>query len=176
MKDIYVKFEGGSNNKIGGESRDKDHPASSDWLEVHSWTHSIRQPKSATASTSGGHTAERCEHAEMVFTKDIDATSPKIWQACSAGQTYDKVTIDFMRADAQGSDKRVKYLQIILKHVVIGSVSPTVEGEGLPTEAFTLKYATVDWAYIRQDIKGGQLGTTAASWNLAQNTISTTAV
>jgi hypothetical protein len=30
-----------------------------------------------TASTAGGHTSERTEHAEMVFVKDIDKVSPK---------------------------------------------------------------------------------------------------
>ena len=55
MKDIYLKFDGGD-TKIEGESRDEAHPK---WLEALSWTHSIRQPKSATSSTSGVHTAER---------------------------------------------------------------------------------------------------------------------
>ena len=48
MKDIYVKF---GNPALKGESQDKDHP---DWIEVGSWRHEIIQPRSATASTSGG--------------------------------------------------------------------------------------------------------------------------
>ena len=50
MKDIYVKF---GNPALKGESQDKDHP---DWIEVGSWRHEIIQPRSATASTSGGTT------------------------------------------------------------------------------------------------------------------------
>ncbi|MEY4764294.1 MAG: hypothetical protein RI907_967, partial [Pseudomonadota bacterium] len=111
MKDIYVRFKG--RYAIDGESRDKDHDK---WLEVGSWSHDIRQPKSATSSTAGGHTSERCEHADMVFTKDMDLTSPKLWEACSMGQTFDEITIDFMRADG---GNRVKYLQIQLKHALI---------------------------------------------------------
>ncbi len=54
MKDIYVKFGKPLNGKeIKGESRDSGtgttHKAP--WFEVTSWTHFIRQPKSATAST-----------------------------------------------------------------------------------------------------------------------------
>ncbi|GAA5179122.1 type VI secretion system tube protein Hcp [Niveibacterium umoris] len=164
MKDIYVQFKG--KYDIKGESRDSEHK---EWLEVSSWSHLIRQPKSATASTSGGHTAERCEHGEMIFVKDLDLTSPRIWEACSAGHTFDEVTIDFMRADG---DKRVKYLEIKLKHVLLASVTPSVAGEGIPTETFTLAYAAVQWTYTAQDIKGGTKGNKVAKWSLAKNTAS----
>ena len=73
-------------------------------------------PKS-TASTSGGHTAERTEHGEMVFTKDLDVVSPLLYQHASGGTTFDEVTIDFLRADGEGN--RVKYLEIELKYVII---------------------------------------------------------
>jgi type VI secretion system secreted protein Hcp len=162
MKDIYVQFKGKFDLK--GESRDGEHK---DWLEVGSWTHDIRQPKSATSSSAGGHTAERCEHGDMVFTKDLDLVSPALWQACSAGHTFDEVTIDFMRADG---DKRIKYLQIKLKHALVSHVSPSVaSGEGLPQESFGLKYAAVEWNYIGQDIKGGQKGNRNGKWSLALN-------
>ncbi|MDR0587455.1 MAG: type VI secretion system tube protein Hcp, partial [Burkholderiales bacterium] len=53
MKDIYLKFD---NPTIKGESQDKDH---ADWIEVGSWTAAMKQPRSVTASTAGGHTSER---------------------------------------------------------------------------------------------------------------------
>ena len=78
MKDIYVKFEGAS--ELNGDSTDTKHK---DEIEVNSVTHSVFQPKSSSASSAGGHTAERTEHGEMVFNKDIDKASTKLWQACS---------------------------------------------------------------------------------------------
>jgi type VI secretion system secreted protein Hcp len=162
MKDIYLKFEGGD-TKIEGESRDEGHPK---WLEALSWSHLIRQPKSATASTSGGHTAERAEHGDMVFTKDIDSTSPSLWLACSQGDTYGKVTIDFMRANGK---EKVKYLEIVLNHVIVSSVTPTVQGEGLPTETITLKYASVKWTYTVQGIDGKKGGSNPQMWSLSKN-------
>jgi type VI secretion system secreted protein Hcp len=162
MKDIYLKFEGGD-TKIEGESRDEAHAK---WLEALSWSHLIRQPKSATASTSGGHTAERCEHGEMVFTKDIDSTSPSFWLSCSQGDTYQKVTIDFMRANGK---ERVKYLEIVLNHVIVGSVIPSVQGEGLPTETISLKYGSVKWTYTVQGIDGKKGGSNPQMWSLAKN-------
>ncbi|RJG06138.1 type VI secretion system tube protein Hcp [Noviherbaspirillum cavernae] len=162
MKDIYLKFEGGD-TKIEGESRDESHAK---WLEALSWSHLIRQPKSATASTSGGHTAERCEHGDMIFTKDIDSTSPSLWLACSQGDTFNKVTIEFMRAS--GKDK-VKYLEIVLNHVIVSSVTPSVREEGLPTETVALKYASVKWTYTVQGIDGKKGGSNPQMWSLAKN-------
>jgi len=161
MKDIYIKFDGPG---IQGESQDKDH---SNWIEVGSWEHLIKQPKSATASTAGGFTAERCEHGDMVFTKDIDVVSPTLYQACSGGTTFNEVTIDFMRADGDG--KRVKYLEVKLKNAIVASVAPSVQGEGLPTETFALKYAAIQWRYTQQKIGGGQGGTTQGAWSLTKN-------
>lgn len=166
MKDIYVKFGNPLNGKkIEGESRDVNHPRP--WFEVSSWNHLIRQPKSATASTSGGHTAERCEHGEMILTKDLDLVSPQLWEACSAGTLYDDVELHFMRAN--GTSDRVQYLTIKLKKVIIGSVSPSVSGEGLPTETFTLKYAAVQWEYVQQTMDGKFKAGTPAMWSLAKN-------
>ncbi len=161
MKDIYIKFNGPD---IKGESQDKDHQ---NWIEVHSWAHNMLQPKSATASTAGGFTSERCEHGDMVFKKDIDLVSPQLFQACSSGQTFKEVQIDFLRADGDG--RRVKYLEVHLKNAIVASVSPTVEDEGLPTETFALKYAAVQWRYTQQKVDGGQSGTSQGAWSLTKN-------
>jgi type VI secretion system secreted protein Hcp len=161
MKDIYIKF---GQPDIKGESLDKDHK---DWLEVETWTHEIRQPKSATASTSGGHTAERCEHDEMVFVKGMDVTSPQLYQAASSGQTFKEITIEFFRADGDG--KRVKYLSVDLKNAIISSIAPSVDGQGLPRETFKLKYAAVQWKYTQQASEGGAQGNSAGAWSLTKN-------
>ncbi|MDQ8000477.1 MAG: type VI secretion system tube protein Hcp, partial [Pseudomonadota bacterium] len=156
MKDIYIKF---GNPEIKGESQDKDHK---DWIEVNSWRHSIVQPRSATASTAGGHTAERCEHGEMVFQKDMDVVSPLLYQHASGGSTFDEVTVEFYRADGEG--KRVRYLEIKLKYVLIASVTPSVISEGVPSESFSLKYAAVQWKYTQQKIGGNQGGNSQGAW------------
>lgn len=167
MKDIYVKFSGPD---IKGESQDQDHK---DWIEVKSWAHGIIQPRSATASSAGGHTAERCEHEDMVFQKDLDLVSPQLFQACSSGQTFATVTVDFMRADGDG--KRVKYLEIQLKNVIVSSIHPSIPAAELPVETFALKYAAIQWRYTQQKISGGQGGTSQGAWSLTKNDKSFTA-
>ncbi|MCX4165007.1 MULTISPECIES: type VI secretion system tube protein Hcp [Paraburkholderia] len=160
-KDIYLKF---GSPAIQGESADKDHGK---WIECTSWSHSILQPRSATTSSSGGGTSERCEHSDMRFTKEMDLVSPLLYQHASGGTTFDEVTVDFMRADGEG--KRVKYMQLKMKYVIISSVTPSVVGEGLPTEEFSLKYAAVQWTYTQQNVGGGQGGNVQGAWSLTKN-------
>jgi type VI secretion system secreted protein Hcp len=172
MKDIYIKFGTPYKGKnIVGESRDGGLGANAThgagWFEVSSWSHMIRQPKSATASTAGGHTSERCEHGEMMFTKDLDNVSPQLWEACSAGTLYETVDIHFMRSN--GTEDRVMYLKISLKKVLISQVVPAVDSEGLPTETFGLKYSAVQWTYTKQKMDGSSQAGVTAMWSLATN-------
>jgi type VI secretion system secreted protein Hcp len=182
MKDIYIKFIG---SKIIGDVRDKafgnagtNGKNTNPVIEVDSWSHVIKQPKSATASTAGGHTSERCEHGEMIFVKDIDSASPKMWQAASMGLVTPEVEISFHRASGQTTaienstkNGRTEYLKIKLKNVLISSIAPTVSEEGIPKETFGLKYSAVEWTYKASTLNGveGQV-TGTGSWNLATNT------
>ncbi|MCK9986066.1 MAG: type VI secretion system secreted protein Hcp [Azoarcus sp.] len=173
MKDIYIEFKG---SDLKGDSRDTKHK---DQVEVYSWSHNIRQPKSATASSAGGHTAERCEHGEMIFVKDIDGASPKLYQACSSGLIINDAIVYFYRAfggknttgNPSGAQNRHQYLKIELKNVLISSVSPTVSSEGIPTETFALKYSAVKWTYDELNIDGSKSGKVniQGAWNLAKN-------
>lgn len=62
--DIYLKIDG-----IPGESHDDKHKG---WIECASVNWSVTQPRSATSSTGGGHTAERAELQEVTFNKVAD--------------------------------------------------------------------------------------------------------
>ncbi len=181
MKDIYVEF--GSSSDIKGETNDNKHKAQGA-IEVSSFTHLIRQPKSATASSAGGHTAERTEHGELVFTKDIDKATPKLLQACSAGTIYKSVVIYFYRALGGASNNtttgstnpRVNYLKIELKNALVSSVASTISDESVPVETFGLKYSAIRWTYNQSSLDGGGSGGVASgggniagSWDLAGN-------
>lgn len=70
--DVYLQIEG-----IKGESQDSAHQG---WIELSSVNMGVIQPRSATASTSGGHTAERCEHRTLSISKLADLSSPILMQ------------------------------------------------------------------------------------------------
>ena len=159
--DIYVQIEG-----IKGESSDDRHQG---WIEAVSIEWGITQPKSATASTGGGHTAERVEMDEVTFIKYADLASPILMQTCSMGKTIPKVILEFMRADGQGV--RIKYFEVQLENVLIGHVSAAIQPGHLLAESVGLKFSKVRWKYTQQKIGGGAAGNTAGGWDLATNRI-----
>ena len=132
MKDIYVKFEGAA--ELQGDSTDTKH---ANEIEVSAFQHKVFQPKSSSASTAGAHTAERTEHGEMLFNKDIDKASSKLLRAASAGTIYPKVIVTFYRAyggknTTATSQTRINYYKIIMEDVVVSSVETKIADGELP--------------------------------------------
>ncbi len=159
--DVYLYIDG-----IKGESADDRHK---DWIECKSVSWGVDQPKSATASTGGGHTAERCEHRDIVISKLADLASPVLLQTCAAGKTIPKAKFEFMRADAQG--ERIKYFEIEIENVLIGAVSPYVQEGDILTEDVGFKFSKVRWKYTQQKVSGGAGGNTSGGWDLAANRV-----
>ncbi len=159
--DVYLYIDG-----IKGESADDRHK---DWIECKSVNWGVEQPKSATASTGGGHTAERCEHQDIVLHKLADLASPILLQTCAAGRTIPKAKFEFMRADAMG--ERVKYYEIEIENVLIGAVSPSVDEGDIMMETVALKFSKIKWRYTQQKITGGSGGNTSGGWDLAANRV-----
>jgi type VI secretion system secreted protein Hcp len=140
-----------------------------DWIECTSVEWGVKQPRSATASTGGGHTAERCEHEEIEISKLADLASPILLQTCSAGKTIPKAKFEFMRADGQG--ERIKYFEIELENVLIGKVTPSVKEGSIMHEKVGLKFSKVKWKYTQQKVTGGAGGNTSGGWDLSTNKI-----
>jgi type VI secretion system secreted protein Hcp len=157
--DVYLTIDG-----IEGESTDSAHPG---WIEVTSAHWGVTQPRSATASTGGGHTAERCEHHTLALSKLADLASPILMQTCSMGKTVPKARLEFMRADGDG--KRVKYYEVTLENVMIASMEQLVSEGSILHDSIGLRFSKVKWSYTQQKIGGGAGGSTVGSWNLAAN-------
>ena len=167
MKDCYVDFKSG---EIKGDSRDSKHK---DAVEVTTFSHMISQPKSATASSAGGHSSERVEFGDLVFTKDIDYATPALMAACSSGTLVKDIEVLFYRAyggnTAKGEQSRCLYYELKLKNTIISSVTTSMSAEGLPTETFTLKPAAMLWKYEEHKMDGSKGKKMEKMWSLTTN-------
>lgn len=159
--DIYLQIDG-----IPGESLDSAHKG---WISCDSAAWAVRQPKSAVASSCGGHTAERCEHHDMYISKLADLATPLLLQYCSAGKTIGRAKLDFMRADGNGIP--IKYFDIELENVLISSVIPKISEGEILSEHIAIRYSKVRWRYTVQRIGGGSGGNISGGWDLATNRV-----
>jgi type VI secretion system secreted protein Hcp len=159
--DAYLQIDG-----IKGESTDSAHYG---WIECRTVNWSVKQPKSATASTSGGHTAERAELSEIGIVKLSDLSSPMLFQACACGKTYPKAKLEFLRADGDG--KPIKYMELELENVLIGHFAAGVAEGNTATENIGLKFSKIKMRYTQQKIAGGISGNTVGGWDAATNRI-----
>lgn len=157
--DVYLQIDG-----IKGESTDAAHQG---WIEVSSAHWGVTQPRSATASTGGGHTVERCEHRTLSLSKIADMASPVLMQTCSMGKTIPKAKLEFMRADGKGAP--VKYYEVELENVMIANIDQLVSEGGLLQDEIGLRFSKVKWKYTQQKIGGGSGGNTAGGWDLSCN-------
>jgi type VI secretion system secreted protein Hcp len=169
MKDIYVEFAGST--ELQGDSTDQAH---ANQIEVKSFRHLLNQPKSSSASSAGGHTAERTEHGEIILVKDIDKSTSKLNRAASAGTTYPTVNITFYRAyggssSTSTSQTRVDYYKVVLSNVVVSSSETVVADGELPEQTIGLKYGKITWEYKQHKMDGSSASTGIAGWDLRSN-------
>src|SRR5260221_4086042 len=154
MSESYLQIDG-----IPGESQDDKHK---DWIEVLSFGHEIMQPVSATRSSAGGASTGRSQHGDFAFTKTVDKSSPKLYEAVSNGKHFGKAKVEVCRAGGG----QVKFLEITFEEVMISRVHlNSVDGNGnsgkaddLPTETVHLNYGKIDWIYTQQKRKDGSGG------------------
>lgn len=157
--DTFVKIHG-----IAGESSDSQH---SGWIEAIHFSIGASQKVSITASSAGGATAGRTEIMPFTFTKQVDSSTPKLFQACAAGTHFDKITITLYRA---GGSEKVKYLQYELTNSIISDVSTIGGGEDFPAESVSINFGKINITYAKQRRDGGGLaGNISAGWDLQRN-------
>lgn len=159
--DVYLQIEG-----IKGESSDSAHQG---WIELTSAHWGVTQPRSASVSTSGGHSAERCEHRTLAISKVADLASPILMQHCSMGKTIPKAKLEFMRADGDG--KPIKYYEVELENVMIANIEQIASGGSILHDSLGLRFAKIKWKYTQQKIGGGAGGATVGGWDLAANKV-----
>jgi len=164
-----MAFNGFANfGDIKGESTDKDHK---DWVTILKYDHAITQPASVTQKSAGGRSAEEADHSPFSIVKLLDASSPKLYEACCKGTHIPEVAIELWRS---GGDKPVKYMEVKLKEVLVSGVIENGDPNGpdqFPTETIQLTYGAIEWTYTKQDEKGAAKGNVAAKWSVAQGAV-----
>lgn len=117
-------------------------------VEVIALDHSIYIP---TDNNTGKLTGTRV-HAPLVFTKEIDASSPYLYKAVTSGQTLKSAEFTWYCIDGKGEE--VEYFNTLLENVKVVKVAPKMHDVKDPTkekhnhlELVELRYEKIIWTY-----------------------------
>lgn len=135
-----------------------------DWIELNSFQWGVG--RSVTSPSKGSDTREGSEPSvsEVVVTKRMDKSSPKLWQDAVGGDFSTEVTIAMTTTT---KDKVETYLMYDLKETGLSGYSAAGGGNDPPEESLSLNFAQVTWKYIGRDSKIAG-SPDVVGWDLAQ--------
>lgn len=157
----YIKFEG-----IDGEATE---PAHMGWSNITSFSVGMTNAVS-TMGPMGGRATGKVSFGDLVITKVVDKSSPKLMETSVKGITIPKVELHLV--NKTGGGKPTVYYRYELKNVLISSyqISGDTSGSGVPpTEQISLSYGGISVFYTEMDESGKSKGEIPFKWDIKAN-------
>jgi len=146
----YIAFDG-----VEGDSTATGHEKT---IELLSWSHGFSQPTSPTRSAAGAGTVEQANHQNFNFSKYIDSATDDLLKLCWSGKQVPKVTVSCFRSDGNTDNAPIKYLEVVMEHVIVSNISLSGGPGDLPMESIALGYGIVTYNYLPQESAEGKAG------------------
>ncbi|HEX8240434.1 MAG TPA: type VI secretion system tube protein Hcp [Allosphingosinicella sp.] len=142
-----------------GESTKKGHEGQ---IDITSFSFGAVQSGSFARGGAGGG-AGKAEFQDISIVKEVDKSSPKLFQACAAGTHFQKATIYVRKA----GDKPLEYYKVELSDLIVSSVQNSGSSGGDSVmESITFNTAKINFTYVEQDAKGGAGKTVTAGFDV----------
>ncbi|MCF6263452.1 MAG: type VI secretion system tube protein Hcp [Xanthomonadales bacterium] len=138
-----------------------------DQIKCDSWNWGASNPSNMHDSTGGA--AGSGNVADLIVTKTMDKASPNLYKACSYGRHFPEVTLTCTKSGTEGGD--VKWLEIILKKVIISSVSSGSQADEMGDESISLNFAEYMVKFYPQESEGAEGASIDAGYNVATRTV-----
>jgi type VI secretion system secreted protein Hcp len=142
-----------------GESTKKGHEGQ---IDITSFSFGAVQSGSFARGGAGGGSG-KAEFQDISIVKEVDKSSPKLFQACAAGTHFPKATIYVRKA----GDKPLEYYKVELNDLIVSSVQNSGSASGdTVMESITFNTAKINFTYVEQDAKGGAGKTVTAGFDV----------
>jgi type VI secretion system secreted protein Hcp len=167
--DYFLKIDG-----IKGESQDKTHK---DEIDIVSFSWGMAQQ--GTASKGGGMGAGKVAVKDIVVVKEVDASSPKLFDACFTGKHIPSAQLTCRKAGGSA----IEYWTVKLTDILISSVHQQPPNAGamhfqsadqpvapagslLHEEVVTINYSAYEASYKGQQHDGTAGGAVTSKGNV----------
>ena len=143
----YLTVKGQKQGQIKGGVTQKGREA---WIAVYAFHHEIISPRD---SASGLPTGKR-QHKPITITKEIDKSTPLLFQALVSNENLTEVIIRFYAPDNKGTGVEKLVYTIKLTNATIGSIAEdmlnnkTEDGIRMPVlEMISFAYQKIEWVW-----------------------------
>jgi type VI secretion system secreted protein Hcp len=151
---VYIEIEAETQGKIEGGCTRKGREKMIEGLQVR---HNVEVPTEIASGLPTGNVV----HGALTFVKDIDKSSPLLFQALTHSENVKSFIAHFWQVT--GAGKEVEFYKVTLTNAHISSITtvlPNVRTEGQlnPMEEVALRYETITWTILDGNIEA------TASW------------
>lgn len=157
----YIKFDG-----IDGEATEPMHKG---WSDLTYFSVDMSNATSA-ASTGGGRATGKVNFGDLIISKNLDKSSPKLMEALATGKNIPKVELHVVNKMREG--KSATYYRYELKNVTITSYQisgDAYESNVPPNEQISMSYAGISVFYVETDQNGKPKGEIPFKWDIKGN-------
>ena len=141
---IFMHIEG-----VKGEVNSARH---SEWIEVFS------------VSMGAANPSNKVSLSEIVISKPLDKSTPKLMQHCAAGTHINTAVLDVLRSAETG----LRYMRVKLTDVIVTGIQQGGGGD-VPIDAISLSFAKAEWSYSEIAADGRALREITSGWDLRNN-------
>lgn len=152
-------------NNIPGESTARGHE---NWIDVQSFSWGIGR----AISSPGQPGTAAAAFQDLGIAKLLDKASPKLYQACCAGDRLSTMTLSVTRVISGLQPPFPQILEYKFTDVVVTSIKPSGSGsvDALPSEVVVFNFGKIEWTYTRVDpASGNPLDIISGGWDLVNN-------
>ncbi|HEY2452289.1 MAG TPA: type VI secretion system tube protein TssD [Scandinavium sp.] len=147
---VYLWLTDDAGNQVKGSVDVQGREGS---IEVVELMHNVELP---TDDLTGKITAKRV-HGDYAIIKELDSSSPYLYQGVSSGRKYIKAELKFYRINHNGQEE--EYFRTTLENVRINEIEPFMMDVKNPAwekhnhlEALYLSYEKITWHYLDGNI------------------------
>ncbi len=141
----YLSLEGQTQGTIEGSSKVQGHEGK---ILVQAVEHLVDIP----SNPQNGLPSGKCVLGPMTLSKEVDKSSPKLFQALSQGEQMSSVTLEYMRISPKGTEE--KYYTVKLRNAIITRLRTWVplclsqENQHLGhMEDLSMTYEAITWTF-----------------------------
>jgi type VI secretion system secreted protein Hcp len=169
--DYFMRIDPGPGNpQIAGESQDVNFPGKQGYISINSFSYGVENP-TTIGSQTGGAGAGKAKFNELEIDKNVDSTSPQIFQALAQGQHFNGIEIVARKAGGAPTAAPIATRYYFSLAFPTSDRQSGNSGDDTPQQTLTFAYGGFAMKYVGQTPTGTAKPPVNAKWSQITNSL-----